>query len=394
MREGWRRGTLADLVELDITKVRVEEGSEYPLVGVFGFGRGLLHRDAVTTSTTKYKELNVVRPYQLIYSKLKAFEGAITVVPAGSAPAFASPEFPTYTCLKTVLPEYLHLLTQHPSLWSGLAAQSKGVGGRRERLNPQDLLTVRVSYPGPAAQRRIVNLVGSLDRAIAAAAQVANSAHEALVRLRDESMVGDELWVPTTFGEVADRSIGRTPPRNQPSYWTKDTTERPFCTIASLKDPRVRECTEGVTEEAEREGVAKRVPAGSLLLSFKLSLGRTAVPATDVFPNEAIAWVRPREGVDQEFLQHSLARVDWDSLGSRAVMGKTLNKESLNAIPLLLPPIDVQLRVVEQLRAVFSVVTAAERTRDGLSAVRANLLTALLSGEHEIPESYDKLLAG
>lgn len=147
-----------------------------------------------------------------------------------------------------------------------------------------------------------------------------------------------------------------------------------------------------MTELAERDGVAKRVPAGSLLMSFKLSIGRLAVPAQDVFPNEAIAWIRPNDGVLQEFLRHALAAVKWDELGSRAVMGKTLNAASLDAVPLAVPPLAQQTAIVETLDAIERATRASKLQVDRLRDVRSNLLTALLSDEHAIPESYDELM--
>ena len=82
-------------------------------------------------------------------------------------------------------------------------------------------------------------------------------------------------WEATTLGEVADLIVGRTPPRKDERYWTVDL-ERPFCTIADMGAIDVLPEREGVTEAAEIEGKAKRVPAGSLLMSFKLTIGRVS----------------------------------------------------------------------------------------------------------------------
>src|SRR6185437_1880123 len=82
-----------------------------------------------------------------------------------------------------------------------------------------------------------------------------------------------DQWKQMHLGEIADLTICRTPPRKEASYWTSDL-ERPFCSIAELggRSP-IDPVTEGVTEAAERDGKAKRVPAGSLLMTFKLSIG-------------------------------------------------------------------------------------------------------------------------
>ena len=184
------------------------------------------------------------------------------------------------------------------------------------------------------------------------------------------------------LGDIASITIGRTPPRNDPSYWTSDLT-RPFCTIADMQGGSlVNPQREGVTAAAETEGKAKRVPAGSLLLSFKLTIGRVGVAAHDLFPNEAIACIEPLTAdVDKHFLALALEAQDLAQHAGRAVKGKTLNGASLQAIQLSLPSIAAQLRIVDLLTACDTLLTtlsAQERAADQLlTALRERLLREL-----------------
>lgn len=168
-----------------------------------------------------------------------------------------------------------------------------------------------------------------------------------------------EGWTNTTLGSVASRVIGRTPQRREPRYWTEDLS-LPFFTIADMRDRRATTGREGVTQEAVDAGQAKRVPVGSLLLSFKLTIGKVAITDRDVYPNEAIAWIRPGPGVERDFLTLALEYVHWDDLGGRAVKGKTMNSASLDAVPLALPPLDEQRRIVDLVGALDDTIAAAE----------------------------------
>lgn len=176
-------------------------------------------------------------------------------------------------------------------------------------------------------------------------------------------------WEMVRLAEVSTRTIGRTPPRKEARYWTADPSERPFCTIADMRGRFVSGGSEGVTDLAEREGKAKRVPAGSLLLSFKLSIGKVGFTDRDVFPNEAIAWIQPSPMITQPFLALALESVDWDSLGGRAVKGKTLNSGSLDAVQLPLPPLVEQRRLVDLIGAIDDVIEEARAAHDSLLAV-------------------------
>ncbi|WP_256840365.1 restriction endonuclease subunit S [Ornithinimicrobium faecis] len=364
-------------MQLDIQKVDVQPGTEYPIVGVLGFGRGLLHREPITVATTRYKQLHTVRPAQLVYSKLKAFEGAITVVPAENDVAYASPEFPTYTATELALPQYVRLITQRPQLWDDLAAQSKGVGGRRERLNPRDLLTVPVIIPPLDEQRRIVDLVGALDNTIAAAAAhgtrlqrtlfaltqgwTAPGSHED-VPLEDVCDILDRLRRPVSEAERAKR------PGDVPYYGANGQVGTIDQSI--FDEPLVLLWEDGgpVNEHLTRPQ-AYRIDGPAWVNNHAHVLRATTVPT--------------------DWLHYSLRHRDLrphSSVGTRS----KITQAQMRKIP-----VRVTEGMSEKAGAMAVVEAAATQARSlqaRLRTLRSNLLTALLSGEHEIPESYDELM--
>ena len=101
----------------------------------------------------------------------------------------------------------------------------------------------------------------------------------------------------------------------------------------------------------------KIVPAGTLLVSFKLTLGRLAYAGRDLFTNEAIAAlvIKKPTAIDQRFLYWALTAFDWQAAaaGSEKLKGKTLNTAKLKAIPIALPPIYEQQRIVAILDKAF-----------------------------------------
>lgn len=147
MREGWQEIVLGELLELDVETVEVVPDSEYPIAGVYSFGRGLFERGTLLGSKTKYARLNRLHSGQLVVSKLKAWEGALAVVPPVFDGFMASPEFPTFTLRGELDPHFLALLCTRPHLWHLLRGQSRGMGGRRERVHPKQFLEVRLAVP-------------------------------------------------------------------------------------------------------------------------------------------------------------------------------------------------------------------------------------------------------
>lgn len=201
-------------------------------------------------------------------------------------------------------------------------------------------------------------------------------------------------WARTTLGEVAEITIGRTPPRNEPRYWTADLS-RPFCTIADMTGWCVNPQREGVTDLAVREGKARPVPCGALLLSFKLSIGRVGFAARELYPNEAIAWLRPRNtGLELRYLAYWLEHEDLTAKAGRAVKGQTLNSTTLKQLRVVLPTLVEQRRIVDAIGAVDAALSATREQMAAVRTLRLHLTDELLSGNHAIPDSYDRCLEG
>lgn len=146
---------LAACLTLDLDEVEVVGADEYDIAGVYSFGRGLFARSRIFGSETSYRKLNRLHKGQLVLSRLKAFEGAVAVVPAEFDGWFLSPEFPTFRCIDNILDSgYLAHVCRWPDFWSLLSGTSKGIGARRERVRPAGLLSVRLDLPGVDEQHR------------------------------------------------------------------------------------------------------------------------------------------------------------------------------------------------------------------------------------------------
>jgi type I restriction enzyme, S subunit len=153
---------LRDVLALDVHEEFVAHDDMYQVAGVYGFGRGLFGRGPIYGSDTSYKKLNVLRAGHLVVSRLKAFEGALAIVPDEFDGWFVSPEFPTFRCKEDQLdPRYLAHVCHWPEFWAMLAATSKGIGARRERVHPGDLLSLKLRLPSIEEQR---NVSARLDR--------------------------------------------------------------------------------------------------------------------------------------------------------------------------------------------------------------------------------------
>jgi type I restriction enzyme S subunit len=166
---GWTRTVLSDIVTPARDEVAVELGASYPNFGILSFGRGLFQKPDIDGAKTSAKKLYRVRAGQLIYSRLFAFEGAYALVDERFDGFYVSNEFPSFDIdAQRVHPQFLAAYFKSPSVWEVLAAKSKGLGVRRQRVQPTAILEHEIWLPTLEEQShvaRTAELVNASDDA-------------------------------------------------------------------------------------------------------------------------------------------------------------------------------------------------------------------------------------
>ncbi len=393
MREGWHRVALSEVMTLDITSVPLEPSAEYEMAGVLNRGRGMLRRDAQRGSGTSYAKLNCITAGQVIYSKLKAFEGAVTVVDDEVDGAHVSQEFPTFTCEPALLlPAYMRLVTQQPGFWSDMAMHSKGMGGRRERLHPRDFLALRIDLPRVTEQRRIVHLSGGLEAAHVQALDVCHAgarAREGL--LRDELLRGQHDIVG--LGLIANVVGGGTPATARAEFWGGTVPWITPTEVVKQDGKSITATSRTITAAGLAASGAKLLPRGSVLVTSRASVGFVALAGTPMAVNQGFAALLPKEGVLGEWLMMWCQgnRQEFRSRSGGSTFPE-INKSAVREILVRLPSLEQQHRTVAVMSSVDRAVRAAGEVLVRIEQLQSALLDDLLSGRHEIPASYDDLL--
>lgn len=155
--QGWIEGRLGEVLEQAPDPVTVDTDESYPNVGVLNFARGLFTKPPISGSVTSASTLYRIRAGQFLYSRLFAFEGAYAIVGQEHDRAFVSNEFPTFTIDPTrASPAFLYAYFRSPRVWEQISHGSKGLGDRRQRVQPTQLLNHKLWLP-PRAQLSIVN---------------------------------------------------------------------------------------------------------------------------------------------------------------------------------------------------------------------------------------------
>jgi type I restriction enzyme S subunit len=154
----------------------------------------------------------------------------------------------------------------------------------------------------------------------------------------------------TTFpkinlGEICEIIIGKTPARKNEEYWGKGYS---WVSISDMNNKEIiRETKEEITEKAIKETNIKLIPKGTLLFSYKLSIGKTVFTGKPIYTNEAIAAlpIVDTEEVFPKYLYYVLSQFNFTSTSDPAAKGITLNKSKLKNLQIPLPPLSTQKKI-------------------------------------------------
>lgn len=189
-----------------------------------------------------------------------------------------------------------------------------------------------------------------------------------------------EGWIEGSLGDVCSIEIGGTPSRNVPEYWDSGRETGNFW--VSIKDMHQRiitETAEHISDLGVRHSNVKLQPQGTVLLSFKLTIGRVAVAGIPIYTNEAIAALKPSR-LSPEFLYYGLQH--WDLLKGvdQAIKGATLNKKKLKLITFKYPKFEnEQTKIAEILSTVDRAIEQTETLIAKQQRIKTGLMQDLLT---------------
>ncbi len=158
-------------------------------------------------------------------------------------------------------------------------------------------------------------------------------------------------WAWTRLGNVAKMTIGKTPARGDQRFWSNG--EYSWVSISDMKDLGVISVSkERISAIAAKELMGNISPKGSLLMSFKLTVGRTSLLDIDAYHNEAIITIQPfidEQHSLRDYLFRTLPLLSTSGDSKDAIKGKTLNSQSLSKLLIPLAPLNEQKRITKEL---------------------------------------------
>ena len=180
-----------------------------------------------------------------------------------------------------------------------------------------------------------------------------------------------EGWTYKKMSEVFDLQMGKTPDRKTPSYFGGNNV---WVSIRDLDGKEIGESNEHITDTAVTTTNIRKVKKGTVIMSFKLTVGKCAICTKDLYTNEAIMAFNLKEGYDitPDFLYYYLSNYNWKG-ANKAVMGMTLNKATISQQVISYPSLSEQQSIVAELDKINELISLKRAQLNDLDSLAQSI---------------------
>ena len=206
---------------------------------------------------------------------------------------------------------------------------------------------------------------------------------KALPAITDDEKPFDipDSWEWVRLGDITTFSLGKTPRRANNLYWNKGTI--PWVSIGDLgEDKFITKTKEKITSEALNDVFKGNiVPSKTLLMSFKLSIGKVGILNIPAVHNEAIISINPiknKKYITRDYLYYLLPVISNKSTFTPAIKGKTLNKTLLNNLMIPFPSLSEQKRIATKVSRLFALLRKIESSTQRYAELQTLLKSRVL----------------
>ena len=268
-------------------------------------------------------------------------------------------------------------------------------------IRGSDLQELDVLYPPKTVQDKIADILENYDSLIENNQKQIKLLEEAAQRLYKEWFVDlhfpghettpvvdgvSEGWKKDRADIFFNITIGKTPPRVEKQWFVNGDEGIPWLSISDMGNAGTFAfiTNEGLTEEAVKKHNMKVVPAGTIFVSFKLTVGRVAIATKEMCTNEAIAHFYIDNDIQRAYAYCYLLNFEYDTLGNTSSISKAVNSKIIKAMPFVMPTEDIIIAFSNQVEPILNEIKAKQAACLKLAEARDRLLPKLMSGEIEV----------
>lgn len=249
---------------------------------------------------------------------------------------------------------------------------------------------ISVQLPTLETQKKIASIVESINGKIEQNEIINNNLLEQVLTLYRNKFVdtANNERAICRADEYFDISIGKTPPRKEPQWFSTNPQDVTWVSISDMGNCGlyISSSSEQLTKQAVERHNVKVVPDNTVLLSFKLTVGRIAITNGKMTTNEAIAHFKTDKKEINEYLYCYLKCFNYQTMGSTSSIATAVNSKIIKGMPFVVPTNDELEEFHGFAALMFAKIKANQIETDNLTALRDTLLPKLMSGELDVSD--------
>lgn len=275
------------------------------------------------------------------------------------------------------------------------------VGTNIQNLSQGMLSNYEAEVPDYNTQLRIASILSTYDNLIENNQKQIKLLEEVVQRLYKEWFIDlrfpgyenveiidgvPEGWYINRADHYFKITIGKTPSRAEKQWFTDSREGTPWISISDMGESGAFAfySKEGLTADAIIRHNMKVVPKGTILVSFKLTVGRVAITSIDMCTNEAIAHFYIDNDLDRAYTYCYLKNFEYDSLGNTSSISKAINSKIIKSMPFIMPAGDILGQFSMIVQPILNQIELKQKMIFRLTEARDRLLPKLMSGEIEV----------
>jgi len=186
-------------------------------------------------------------------------------------------------------------------------------------------------------------------------------------------------WKKVKLGDVFNLQMGKTPLRENKLYWNKGKYNWISISDMNFSEKYLFSTKEKISDIAIKESGIKLIPKNTVIMSFKLSIGKVKIVKEDIYSNEAIMAFIPKENffIDKNFLYYCLKSLKWNEGINKAVKGLTLNKNLISQKEIFLPDLAIQKEIANNLDSIDNLLELRKKQLFYLKELNKSLFTKI-----------------
>ncbi|SEP67488.1 type I restriction enzyme, S subunit [Lachnospiraceae bacterium RM5] len=274
-------------------------------------------------------------------------------------------------------------------------------GGAQPNLNAGIIKDIEIPLPDIEIQHKVAGILSAYDALIENNQKQIKLLEEAAQRLYKEWFVDlkfpgyedckvvdgvPEGWKKKRADDFFEITIGKTPPRSEKQWFVSENKGIKWISISDMGKAGVYICNtnESLTEEAVDKHNVKVVPNGTVLVSFKLTVGRVSITTEDMCTNEAIAHFYIKDDYLREYTYLYLKMFEYDTLGNTSSISKAVNSKIIKSMTFIMPDDETIKAFLKTVRPYFDLIYDRQQMILKAQEVRDRLLPKLMNEEIEV----------